>query len=73
MISGAVTGFKFNRKKKEKESPIPPAQRMFPEGLRVCHLPNHGSASKVFNSNQFLSFEMWLDFLYFLEETRNKK
>ena len=54
-------------------SPVPPAQRVFPEGLRLyqSHLPNHGSSSKIFNCNQFLSFEIWFDFS--LLPKRNKK
>lgn len=62
-------------------SPVPPAQRVFPEGLRVYqpHLLNCGLSSKAVNCNQiffffgnrFFSFEIWFDFS--LLSKRNKK
>lgn len=64
-ISDSFIGFRSNRK---NASPVPPGQRVFPEGLKASpsRLPNHGSSSEVFNCNQFLSFEMLPDFPYFL-------
>lgn len=64
-------------------SPVPPAQRVFPEGLRVYqpHLLNCRLSSKAVNCNQFFFFlaigfsvlKSGLIFPYFLNETRNKK